>query len=432
MKILISTWGNPYGWEEVEYCYKSKCEKAKDPSKLIKEKEDITKTLIISVDTLSDESIKCFNDWNYENIKKSAETIIRNFYKDHFKEEPDKVIISYGVGEFNNSKFTGSAMDFYFYVFKELSFTFTEWLEKNNCSSTLEVYLDISHGINFLPVLTYRALKEMLQMLAYTYKVKLIVLNSDTFIRSAKPSFLNINEIENSNLYPRVIGYKSDRRLIEPFYHLEENQKKNIGQILSKDNFSVDDEVFCFLSAFMYGLPVFVINYLPNYDELKGKIEKALNKFEENIQVEREGKLKIIRKIEFTINFENLLKAYMLSWLLNKGGFRKKEEIELEEIKEIKNKIWREENFPVECNRIDKEIYDVNNLRNIEEGYKTYAELVGKSTGNNIDKRNFFAHAGFEHNIIEIKKDNGNIKLRIYSKLEYHAKCYLKDSLPRG
>ncbi|MEM2175629.1 MAG: CRISPR-associated CARF protein Csx1 [Candidatus Micrarchaeia archaeon] len=431
MKVLISTWGNPRGWGEVEYLYKDKCEKAKDPSRLIKNKENIDKTIIISVDTLADESIPSSDDRKYEKIKKSAEEIIRDFYWHEFKEEPNKIIISYGVGEFNKSKFIGNAMDFYFSILKELSFTLLEWLEEDKSNRRLEIYLDISHGMNFVPVLTYRALKEILQIFAYIFETKFVVLNSDTFIRSEKPLFLNINEIENGKIIPKITIYQSDKKMIEPYTNLKNEEKKEMAKKLLED-FSIDDKILCFLSSFMYGMPVLVINYIPNIENLKTKIEKTIKKFEEEIKIEINfpSKWVIKRNLEFRINFENLVKAYLVSWLLRRCDISQKTEVEIEEIQEIKKKIWKS-NFPAESNRIDVEIKDIKKIKSISSNWKPYYEILGNQ-GSNINERNFFAHAGFEHNTIEIKKDDDKIKIRIYKDNEEEIKNYLKKNLPRS
>lgn len=427
MKILISTWGNPKGWEEVTYCYKESRKRLKDVSPLIKEKEGIEKTIIVSIDTLSDECVSCLLNSLYRDIKNLSYSLIQNFCREEIGYTPDRIIISYGVGEFNNSKFAGNAMDFYYSVFKELSFTFVEWLDEFN-GNRIEIYLDISHGINFLPVLTYRALKEMLQILAYGFSIKFTVLNSDTYIRTARPDFLNINIIEKSKILPKLTVYKIDKRPIEPYFGLIDEEKGKIGKNLQ----SFDKNILYFLSSFMYALPVFVIRYLPDKEELKNKIKDIGDEFERNIEVKKVRKLEVERKIEFTINFENLVKAYILSWLLNRKSIYKKDEVELEKIKKIKEEIW-ERNFPIESNRIDVEINVIKNLPYSKpKDWKTYAEIIGKREESNIDKRNFFAHAGFEHNIIKIKIENQKIKLKINSKLESIAKNYLEDNLPGG
>jgi CRISPR-associated protein Csx1 len=50
---------------------------------------------------------------------------------------------------------------------------------------------------------------------------------------------------------------------------------------------------------------------------------------------------------------------------------------------------------------------------------------------NQIDKRNFFAHAGFEYNTIELKKENEEIYIRIYTGNKNSAEELIKENLPQ-
>lgn len=437
MKILISTWGNPEGWDEVTYNYKNKYKKSKDPLPLIKEKEEINKIIIISVDTLADEKIGNSQINSYDSLRSKAEEIIKGFCKNNLGCVPDKIIISYGVGEFNRIKFIGNAMDFYYEIFKELSFSFKEWFSdilSHGFKENIEVFLDISHGINFLPVLTYRALREILQILAYTFEIKLIVLNSDTYLRSVKPSELNINIIEESKILPKLITYLYSKRNLEPFRpdDFDEQLNDNEKRELSSDINRFPDELYYFLSAFMYYLPVFVINYLPDFEDLKRIIDDLSEGFKKYITISRNQNNKWIvkRKFRFTINYENLIKSFLVSWLLSINGFTKKKDIDLEEIKSLKDKIWQADRFPIEANRIDVEIEKIKNTSPSEE-YQIYAELLREKVQKNVDKRNFFAHSGFEHNAVKLRKSGDKIEISVNTELKHHIESNLKRNLPR-
>ncbi|MEN3045253.1 MAG: CRISPR-associated CARF protein Csx1 [Candidatus Hydrothermales bacterium] len=429
MKILISTWGNPLNWNIVKYKYKKSEKEIEDPLPLIKEEEKIDKIIIISLDTLADEKIGTLTHICYNGLKKQAERIIENFCIAKLNCPPDKIIISYGVGEFNKTKFIGNAMDYYYSIFKELSLTLKEWLESSS-SQKLKIFLDISHGINFLPVLTYRALREVLQILAYSFEIELTVLNSDTYIRSAKPSQLNVNVIEKIKILPKLTVYYSNQKIIKPFTHLKEKEKQKIGKDLFTQSLELPDEIFCFLSSYIYALPVFVTSYMPSYNTLKAIIDKISKVFERYISIDHTSacKIKIIRNTEFTINFENLIKAFLVSWLLSSKCFGRQKDISLKKIKYLNENIWRNK-FPVESNRIDVEIHKIQEVDELTEEYQPYFKLLGKDEGKNIDKRNFFSHAGFEHNVIQIKKE---IIITINPNYEDEAKKLLKDNLPRS
>jgi len=432
MKILIAPWGNPSGWQVVDYYYEGKSKKSKDPLELIKEVENPDKIIIVIPDTLSDDFVYSLKDPSYTDIKTICDNLIFNFCTKELNFTPDKIIISYGFGEFNRTKFQGNAMDFYYKIFQELSFYFAELLDKIESSSEeIEVIFDATHGINYTTILTYRSLREILEVLAYVYDVKLKVLNSDPFVGRAGVSKLNINVIEESKILPRISVYRSDKRPIEPFVLLENKDKKEFGQIISNflNQISYNrDEILVFLGSFLFALPVFVLSNMINSTDIKDKIEKISNEFEKFIVLNSSVKVEILRKFQFEENFSNLVKAFLISAVLEKLGFTKLSEIQLSEIERLKVEIF--EKLPVESNRIDKEIHDIKNLQNITQNYQVYSSILGKNVSQ-IDKRNFFAHAGFEHNAIELKKENDIIFITIYGNNKQNIEALIICNLPK-
>jgi CRISPR-associated protein Csx1 len=439
MKILIAPWGNPLVWKEVEYMYKgrkkSDGKNLKDPLPLIKEEENPDKIIIVSVDTLANALLKN-NISNYSDIREKIQEEIYQFCQNELKFKPDKVIISYGFGEFSKMKFLGSAMDFYYDVFKELSFFFSE-LE---VSGKIEVIFDATHGINWTTILTYRALREILEILAYVYDVDLKVLNSDPFVENIK--LLNINVIENVKILPRIMVYNDEEgrvKPIKPYEKLEKEEKKNLGKKVEQfldETFDFmkyskyyKEEILVFLGSFYFALPVFILSYMPCSSNVKFKINEISKEFERNIKLKNSVKLEVLRELKYTENFANFSKAYLVSSILEKLGFGKLTDIPLSKIEELKNKVFVK--LSVESNRIDKEISDVKDLQNLNNQYQVYNVIKSGSIGNQIDKRNFFAHAGFEYNTIEIKKENGEIYVRIYDNYRRQAEAYITDDLPK-
>lgn len=430
MKILIAVWGNPEGWREIEYEYKEQSEKAKSTINLIKRVENPNKTVIICVDTLADNCVQ--SNPSYSEIKNIAESVVKNFCLSQFNFEPDKIIVSYGVGEFNNTIFIGNAQDFYYEVLKELAFFFgdvvrnlKEEKENEGEQEKIEVILDITHGINYMPTLTYRVLREILQILAYTYDVKLKVLNSDPYTNQAKK--LNINVIEETRIIPNLTAYRSDRRPIEP---RKEHQKYGqiIHNLLRQINYD-KRKIHVFLSAFIHAMPVFIISYLMNSRDMENLVNWISQEFEKFIMINKNQKIIVERNLEYRIEFENLIKTYLVSSILEAKGFSCKVDIPLTDIQQLKDKVFNK--LEIESNRIDKEIGDINDLENLQYDYKVYAELIGKRVLDGIDKRNFFAHAGFEYNAIELRKINDNIEVRIRenSKVKENAENLLENAL---
>jgi len=453
MKVVVAPWGNPRNWKEVHYEYNGQIEKTKSSLALIKQVENPDKVIIVIADTLADDSVYFLKNPHYNDIKNCAENLIFNFCQKGLNNfTPEKIIVSYGFGEFTYTKFIGNAVDFYYHTLKELALIIADSLPEKN--EKIEVIFDATHGINYTTILTYRALRDIVEILAYVYDVNLKVLNSDPLIgRETTVDKLNINIIEESKILPKIVVYKSDERPVEP-YSLLSNEAKSeigskIGKFISEIGFNRNkSNIYIFLGSFLYALPVFILSYMINFLELKNMIKKIAEEFENNIELKNSGKLEIIRKWEYKENFANLIKAYLVSSILEKFGFNRLDDIPLSIIEELKEKIYKK--FPIESNRIDVEIGREEEKRGIKgvkekltNEYRLYYEIVREKEkaeekekerekeDRGLDKRVFFAHAGFPYNVIELKSENDEIYIRIYENNREEAEKLTINSLPQ-
>jgi len=442
MKVFIAPWGAPKEWKEITYQYDGDTRKSKSDLPLIKEKENPDKIFIIVSDTLIDlDSI--FNsiskDSSYSDLKQKVKDYITNdFCKEKLGILPDDVIVSYGFGEFKNVKFSGNAMDFYYKVLKELSVMFSQLLEGVGNEEKIEVIFDATHGINYTTLLSYRALKDILEILAYGFDVRMKVLNADPYVSGLEEKgIFNINVIENTKISPRILVYKDSKRPIEPFRGILDRSSKQtseketrnyfeeLGQEIDKHlNFIFSNgyaesrrKVMVFLGSLLFALPVFLIRYMQSSNELSDKIGRISQKFEEKISVSANGKFEIKREIQFSESFANFVKAFLVSSILEKLGFEGQEELPLKVIEELKKKIF-DRKFQVESNRIDVEIGKIEDLPKnghlLYENYRAYYSIVNKDYKPDPEpnKRNFFAHAGFEENVISLcKRDDIYIRI---------------------
>jgi CRISPR-associated protein Csx1 len=433
MKVVIAPWGNPKKWNEVTYVYNGQTEKSKSSLSLIKKIENPDKIIIVCADTLGDDCVYFFKNPHYNDIKSCAENLIFNFCQKKLNNfTPEKIIVSYGFAEFTHTKFIGNAVDFYYHTLKELALLFTDSLPEMN--EKIEVIFDATHGINYTTILTYRALREILEILAYVYDVNLKVLNSDPYIgREAKIDTLNINVIEESKILPKISVYRSNDKPVQVYSLLDDETKGKIGRDIStfifQISFNIDkNKIFIFLGSFLYALPVFLLSYMMKSSELKDKIEKIAKEFKKNIDLNNSSKLEIIRKWEFRENFANLIKTYLVSSILVKFGFNRLDDIPLSKIEDLKEKFYKK--FPIESNRIDVEIGD-RGIEGVKEyltsEFRPYFKIVEKED-KSLDKRVFFAHAGFPYNVIELKRENDEIYIKIYDKNREDAEnCIIKS-----
>jgi CRISPR-associated protein Csx1 len=443
IKILLSVWGNFKNWKPIKYCYNSFSKTSKSSFPIIKQVENPNYSVIIISDTLLNQALDNNNNiQNYKMIKDLLKDDTNNFCNSEFSFTANEVIISYGFGEFDKTKFTGNAMDFYYNLFKELAFYFTDLISKlDNNKIDIEVIFDATHGLNYNIILTYKALIDVLEILAYCYDIKLKVLNSDPLIGS-NTNILNINIIQETKVLPKLNVFRSDKRPIEPYFNLNNDEKKEFGLLLKQlfnDNFSKDykqkiykdykEKIYLFLGSFSYALPTLVFTYLIDFCDLKKSIQLISAKFEENIKINFLNKIEIKRTLEYRENFANFIKAFIVSFILNKFNFKQLQDIPLSKIKDLSGTFF--ENFPIKKNRIDKEIKDIEEIFNhIENDYKVYGVIKNKlrnqnvnfnlkvnsdknDNSNNVDKRNFFAHSGFEYNSIELKKLGDEIYIKV-------------------
>jgi CRISPR-associated protein Csx1 len=449
MKVVVAPWGNPTKWRKVPYAYNGQKEEFRSSLAMIEKIENPDKVIIVTVDTLVDDGFTSIKISSYNDIKKWIIDLILDFCQKELNNfAPEKIIVSYGFGEFTYTKFIGNAVDFYYHTLKELALIIADSLPEKN--EKIEVIFDATHGINYTTILTYRALREILEILAYVYDVNLKVLNSDPLIgRDPKVDKLNINVIEESKILPKISVYRSKKRPVEPCSspYLENRKKGEIG--INIENFISDIsfniyEILTFLGSFLYALPVFILRYKIDSSELKDKIEKIAEEFENNIELNNSGKLEIIRKWEFRENFANLIKAYLVSCILEKFGFNRLDDIPLSKIEELKEKFYKK--FPIESNRIDVEIgseEEKKGIKGIKEKltneYRLYYEIVREKEkeeerekeNRGLDKRVFFAHAGFPYNVIELKSENDEIYIRIYKNNKEEAGKLIINSLPQ-
>ncbi len=123
---------------------------------------------------------------------------------------------------------------------------------------------DATHGINWITILTYRALREILEILSYFYSVNLKVLNSDPFVREGA-DLLNINIIEETKILPKISVYKDDKRPIEPYNELEDDkEKEKVGKEINdffKEIFGNIESILNIEMKFCYFLVHFTLLY---------------------------------------------------------------------------------------------------------------------------------------------------------------------------
>ncbi|MGK0690555.1 MAG: CRISPR-associated CARF protein Csx1 [Aquificaceae bacterium] len=429
-KILVAIWGNFSAWKDANYRYKNKIYTSSTTLPLLLDTIKPNYTYIILADTLMD---KYDNIFTYQEglarIKNEAEAFIKEkirSYPTKLKEDNINILILPAVGTFSRSRFVGNPNNFYALVYFELARNILRnlgsklaFISENN-KPCLELYLDITHGLNFMTMMTYRAVKDILQIIAYFCNVRLIVLNSDPLVGSGNID-LNINEIEKINVIPAFNFYRySDTMLLIP----SPSGHEGVNALTKRM-----DRLYAFCSAFLHGLPVYMYYFYekPKEDEIENIVKLFYDHI--HIEVNVNGTFEVIQGLNFGESFISLLQGFLLSNLLMVNA-KDDGVVKMDDIERIKG-IFKHSRTILQ--RLERELVKIKRVRIGSEfkDYGFYAE-ANYSPNDNFDGRNFFAHCGFVHNLIELKREGNTIFIKPKQRFIEEIHEALLESLPSG
>jgi CRISPR-associated protein Csx1 len=192
-RLLIEVWGNPSGWKRTKYKYKGLDEEPHKTTlpRLINDlKPD--KVIVFVPDTIVNEE-----STSYEEIVERVGENIRGFIRDLGIEAGDRieVLVQPNIGfytlnnkEIRGIRAIGSTNNYMLTFALSLSRVLEEFMVQlqNSREKRVEVYLDITHGVNYMPVLARAALYHILSSIGIFLNTKLVVLNSDPVVYSPK------------------------------------------------------------------------------------------------------------------------------------------------------------------------------------------------------------------------------------------------------
>ncbi len=404
MNFLIAPWGNPKGWKEVTYCFKGK--KCKTPSSLKALAEFIKpkNIIVIGLSTIAKKGK------SYKEVKECAKDEIKHCISEFGLDVRD-VFIAPGTGSFPNGIFKGDALDYYYYIIAKLILKLNEVLKDKN--ENWAIYLDLTHGVNYTTVLTYRAVKEIVGVLSIFKDVHFKTYNADPSVPFTESTVANLNVIESSESTPMPYNEKIEsKNLLEP---LKEDQG-NLFVIESIKEVDIS-EVSAFIGALYNGLPLALYTFYPDAEKLKKVIEETLAVYESSIKVRQqdENRIEVTRSIRLTKNFKAVVFAFFIAVLLKSRDLvlSSKREITLEDVRTLNRKLFKfDERIRA---RIDSDVFSLSEKVKDKEidDWKLYRDVLSlSSVEEKRRQRNFLAHSGFERNSIEIKKEDNKPWLR--------------------
>ncbi|NPA32309.1 MAG: TIGR01897 family CRISPR-associated protein [Aquificae bacterium] len=478
MKLFIATWGEPSIWNKVKYEFDGVREEACSSLSILKKVLKPDKTIIVVSDTLVGKTLyvkKCEEDrrnapvvdalrlkeLNYKSVIELIKSYIRKT-AEVFNTGVDDVWVIPSVGFFKNATVEGSFSDFRYFLFIQFFNNFDELIKDD----TLDVFLDVTLGHNFLPTFTNEILNTVLSIAAYFLKeVKLSVLISDPFHQNYS-EVLRIHKIfDERPIIPQpyrfcvkklnFLGNYKEKRNLQDIMIPINNLKNTIPKVFKGED--LKKKVSAFLGAVNNALPlVLLYSYLdPKYiSDLLGIV---VEKYEENTLVEEtKGKIFIKRRLKFlpevevfstygmylkglknkynelveTIDIEKIkekgvsfkfLKIIKDLWSFNEkdeviitkevGSLEKKGDIERKVEKYLKQKGISQFDW-ISLRKIEDAITNTNSSskdKNLEE---QTADSIESPLELGYPERNFLAHAGLTKNIIELKVERGELFIR--------------------
>lgn len=504
-KLVISILGDYRGWSEVTYKYPKKdggdkgsfiSVRAKSPLKAILEGENPDRIIIFTFDSI------CVNLDNlprlnsYDDIVNQVKEDVYRFVQENIvdykgmdiREIKDrfKVYVLPGKGTFKSrnkpriliaeGRMADAKYFMYYYLTKEF-LNILEIISKSGISR-LDVIVDISHGMNYVPAyLLENTLKLLGIIKAVIGNIRLKVLYSDPFIYGlpADKQVLEINSLYGGKAsYPIQNYYPADRIEFDKLLAIYNKEvsvevggngdckppKEDI-KVLSKEIKSFMSEKRClickvniFLKGVSRGLPLIAFHFNRGRDTILKYAEDIISKYYSKIFVAHcksngEDAILIYRKLKLDENFHILLSSILYSDFVGKifESSHRDGWIDINSIIELRDKLYPSKWKDARWILINKEIGKLMNyVKKIQDKLKDGLDPVpmhkflvkyldrfdlkwlfkGEDEGDWI--RNLYAHAGFHYGMFKIRIPKpGKIELsyRLRERIfKYNNKIY--------
>jgi|GEM_PF-654071 len=470
MKLLIEVWGNYHAWKEVAYTYGNKTIISSTTLPLLLDSIKPDTSIIIVADTLLEEEI-AKNKITFDNNNNAYDSIcstvrdrtqqfinrsLANFEVKDFANSIS-VLVTPAVGTFSHTRFNGNPHNFFSYLYYSLAKTAATIAQKTH--EPLEIYVDITHGINYMTMMTYRAIKDICSVLAYFLDITFIVLNSDPYVGSENKN-LNINQIEKTKIKPQFNFFKypqfDNGRWLKVTHNMPNEKKAQVNATLQeqlKECFTLTsfvDQCYCFASAVYNALPLFLVYFLPDIKMLTETIDNFVNIFFDNISIYHDDKLTVQQQADFTPSFVSLLQILLFAQCCKyKYNIEKQDQCN---ISTLHNLIKLYSSFSAFKSRIYRELSKIGEA--IQQSslplstYEDYGKILYEKNkkcetsdteeekkykpSDTVDERNLFAHAGLTYNNIQIKREGDAIFIKPKKESIDDIKKVLQNNIPTG
>ncbi len=306
--LIVSPWGNPRSWryaaykiDGVEIC----CRTSLIPLILLAlKKGHNVRVCVVCVDTISVLELGEETPNNYGEIRESAKNYIARYLGEFLEETKGQdieaelrktidqvssnIIVAPGMGEYSvqnqRYKFKSQLELFYLYVYLSLLKVALEYRPD-------EVWLDLTHGINYMPTFTYRAVRRLCETLKLLHleDIPLRIYNSDPYplgSRSEKcmatPTLIIHKVFHKEKLEIRAILPAEIPNFLEQpqkYFDISPERKRQINNKLKLCNKELrvkDLYKLCFYSV-KHFWPLVLMSFIPRH--LEKEMENISNEF---------------------------------------------------------------------------------------------------------------------------------------------------------
>jgi len=450
VKVLISTWGLPAEWKDVEYNYEDRSARGCSTLQLLEENYD--RIFILTLESIFDYN----NDRTrkYDNISKCRECYIENTiryetenYKDFIERgelaltkmigciglntDKVKVIILPSIGHPGpTKKFDGNVKNYASVAMVRL---FDELMKISDSEHVEEICLDTSHGLNFMPTISLDISRFISQLIFFKQaansgtkndgnKIRFRALNADPLPRIQDYNFLGINEVLNETINSLPVSLEKDNDIylssVNGELHKDE-ELKSIYYYIRK-----------VIKSSYYPFPILLGNYSRDIKGIQDMRNKILDKWLSDTIIDNES---ITHNGTIGPKFiKDLLTAEVIINVI-KSIIGKKDRVSLEDIKNMNEKVYKSIS---EINHvlINQEISEIEKFYKGNPIHSKELLKMGKMGDSNpIDepvKRIMIAHAGFQIGLVYIYPGEPNISAYSFDYENY--KEVLKKTLGKG
>ena len=361
---------------------------------------------------------------NNDNKKEDYIKNPKDLYKNHpHSKLVDSFFCIHSIGTYENTKFEASVQDITLFIFAKL----IEEYAKSNFSYK-KIFVDVSSGLNIyvtalLEALRYFQTWEKLFNLSNS-SLECFVVYTDPIIGRKK---------DEENIEYNIYKYKTNVKAFfsSPITYDEVEQglpKRIIEEQLKKDRgnkkelIALLEDFLLLYSSFTNGIPLALFNleftHLDNIEKfIRLFVDWIIEKFEENFKKSPMFNFDEFTKVILSLSFlRGLIK------IIEENKISKRE-TNTNEIFENISKIYKSLGLYVQSGLIEYEIIKIINacknencpLKNNGDWIKldeVLPKMVDDKKSEQLNERNFFAHAGFERTVTLIKKEDNIIYLK--------------------